>query len=323
LSSDNPDLDDLTDAERETLSAPAVEDTSAADAAKAAADAEKAKADEAAAKAAEDAAAVKPAAEAKPAPSPRDAPTFVPKVAGAASGRDYDKELSDLEAKYADPDGGVTLEEYNKQSRAIQRAQLKEEVLQEVEANTQASAKEFQTNLFNTAVKNFFDTPANQEFKVDDKGNPPPEFRAAFQKACDFVDDPSLSNADVVSRAYATLKLTRPELFKEPEAKTDPTPEELAAAAAKEKADKDAAAKLAKEKQDAINARKPPTKDLPVTLGQLPNAGEDQDQDSTIDKLAAMDITELEDAMANMKPGDVEDLLKKTPGSSTRGKADK
>ena len=313
LPSDSPELTGagLTDAELEVLTAPAKPSAADVEAA-----AEKQKADDAAAEAAEKAKADKvddkPAVKAEA--TKADAPVFVPKMTKGAD-RDFDKELADLEAKYADPDGDLSLEDFNKASRQIQREQIKAEVKAEIDADTQKSAAEYHANLFNATIKNFFDDPAHQDFVKDDKSNATPEFRSAFQKACDFVDDGKMSNADVVSRAYATLKITRGDLFATA-TKTDDVVDD-AEAAEKKAADEKAEA----DKQAAIAKRKPNTKDLPVTLTPAPNAGADRDDNkgSTVDELAALPLDALEARMALMRPDQLDEILRSTPGSSARG----
>lgn len=312
LQSDSPELEWLTEAELNVLSLPDAKPDEAA-----AVEADKAAAEATAKAEADAAAAATNAAEAKPAEAAKEAkqkiaPTFVPAV-GEKNERDFNKEIAELDAKY--DSGEIDLADYRKERDTLVTTRAKVEALAEANAQIQKSHVEFQNRLFNAAVSTFFSDPAHQDFVADDKGNATPEFRTAFQRAVDFVDDASMSAAELVERAYTVLKATQPSLFKAPAA---PVVDAAAVKAAADKAAADAAA-IAKAKADAEAARKPNLKDVPATLATAPNAGVDKDQSSEVDDLASKDTEELEDIMARMQPGKLEELLRKTPGSDIRG----
>lgn len=273
-------VDTYTDAERQIIEADAAESAAASAAAAAAPPADTGATEPA--KAAPES--QQPAAAQTPAAIP---PVAVPPVATppmpvfavdqALAARNFDSELTALQAKW--DEGELDQAQYSRAFAEIVRAQTVLATQQSLAAQFAQAAQAAQAQTFEQQATAFLSLPENRDI-LD------PTRYTLFQALINQVDEAtnrSLDNAALLMEAHRRFRAAIP-----------------APAAASAPPD-----------------RTPDMSQIPPRIASAPAAATARTQHHDIERLAAMPIEDTERALMGMSPEQIEQLLERTPGSTS------
>ncbi|GAA0721324.1 hypothetical protein [Dokdonella soli] len=292
-------MTELTDAERKVYADAQAADDAAAKAAEpapaVAADASKPE-DAAAA-----AAVATPAAEPVVAPMGYEAPIIPNLVDPAADAPDFEAQLKTIDDQRAAldkryEDGEVELPEFRRQDRALTAAesrvigqQAEHNALVKSQTAFAAAAQQEAARTWETTYRGFLAQPESKAIVQDGL-----RFNA-FQAAIHQVES-SYEESKKPAPNHLQLLVEARNLFNTTFGITAAPPADA----------------------KPPERRAPSMADVPKTVGALPVAGSEGTK-SSVDTLYELDINKLEDTLATMDSGKVDELLRQTPGSDYRG----
>lgn len=275
-------VDTYTDAERQIIDADAAEAAAAAAAAAKDAPPTESAPAEPAAKAQTDSAPEPQHAHTPPAPTATAVPPVAPPmpviaVDAALAARDFDAELSALQAKW--DEGDLDQAQYSRAFAEIVRAQTVLATQQSLAAQFAQAAQAAQAQTFEQQATAFLSLPENRDI-LD------PTRYTLFQALINQVDEAtnrSLDNAALLMEAHRRFRAAIP-----------------APAAASAPPD-----------------RTPDMSQIPPRIASAPAAATARTQHHDVERLASMPIEDAERAMMSMSPEQIEQLLERTPGSTS------